>query len=100
MELMATVQMNEADVARDLRGALAKVQRGVEIVIERDNQPIAVLKQSTSARPGRKISECIELAKAYEAKLGDAPVPDASFAGDIQEGIDVHREPIRNVWDE
>jgi antitoxin (DNA-binding transcriptional repressor) of toxin-antitoxin stability system len=100
MELMATVHMSEAEVARDLHAALAKVQRGVEIVIERDNRPIAVLKQSASARPGRKISECIALAKAYEEKLGDAPAPDANFARDVQEGIDAHREPIRNVWDE
>ena len=31
---MATVHMNEAEVARDLHDVLAKVQQGVEIVIE------------------------------------------------------------------
>jgi hypothetical protein len=49
---------------------------------------------------GRKISESIALAKAYEEKLGYAPVPDEDFARDVQEGIDSHRKPIHNVWDE
>lgn len=49
---------------------------------------------------GRKISDCIALAKAYEERLGFALVPDATFAQDVQNGIDAHREPIRNVWDE
>jgi hypothetical protein len=49
---------------------------------------------------GRKISECIVLAKAYAEKLGYAPIPDDDFARDVKDGIDAHREPIRNVWDE
>ena len=39
---------------------------------------------------GRKSSECITLARAHEEKLGNAPVPDAGFARDVQEGIDAH----------
>jgi hypothetical protein len=34
--------------------------------------------------PGRKLSECIAIAKAYEKNLGYAPVPDADFAADVQ----------------
>jgi len=34
MGTMATVHMSEAEVARDLHAALAKVQQGVEIVIK------------------------------------------------------------------
>ena len=49
---------------------------------------------------GRKISECIVLARAYEEKLGYAPIPDEGFAKDVQEGIDSRRDPIRNVRDE
>jgi len=45
-------------------------------------------------RPSRKIGECIALAKAYEEKLGYAPVPDPEFAGDVQAAIDAHREPL------
>ncbi len=70
MERMAIVHMSEADAARDLYAALAKVQQSVEIVLERDHRPVAVLKPSAFTRPGRKLSECIALTKAYEEKLG------------------------------
>ena len=100
MEAMATVHMSEAEVARDLHAALARVQQGVEIVIEQDHRPVAVLKPSASTRPGRKLSECIELAKAYEAKLGYAPIPDEDFARDVQAGIDGRRDSFEPpAWD-
>jgi hypothetical protein len=94
-----TVRITEAELARDVRDVLEKIERGNEVIIEReDHRPVAVMKQPQPM--GRKISECIALAKAYEEKLGYAPVPDEDFARDVQEGIDAHREPIRNVWDE
>lgn len=92
MEAMATVHMSEAEVARDLHAALAQVQQGVEIVIEQDHRPVAVLKPSAPALPGRKLSDCIALAKAYEARLGCAPLPDEDFAKDVQAGIDARRD--------
>jgi hypothetical protein len=89
---MAIVHMSEAEVARDLRAVLAKVQQGVEIVIEQDHRPVAVMRSSVPVRPGRKLSECIALAKAHEAKLGFAPIPDEDFAKDVQAGIDSRRD--------
>jgi antitoxin (DNA-binding transcriptional repressor) of toxin-antitoxin stability system len=100
MREMATVHMSEAELARDLHAVLAKVQQGVEIVIEQDHQPVAVLKPSASTRPGRKLSECIALAKAYEAKLCYGPIPDEDFAEDVQAGIDSHRDSFEPpAWD-
>ena len=55
---MATVHMSEAEVARDLHAVLAKVQQGVEVIIEQDHRAVAVLKSSASPSPGRKLSEC------------------------------------------
>ncbi len=78
--------MSEADVARDLRAVLAKVQQGVEVIIEQDHRPIAVLKPSLPSRPGRKLAECITLAKAYEAALGDAQCRTEDFAKDVHAG--------------
>ena len=63
-----------------------------------DHRFLAILKQPQTV--GRKISECIALAKAYEENLGYSPVPDENFARDVEEGISAHQEPIRNVWDE
>lgn len=96
---MATVRITEAELAREVRAMLEEVERGTEIIIEReDHRHVAVLKQPDLV--GRKISECIAIAKAYEEKFGFAPIPDHDFARGVQEGIDAHREPIRNVWDE
>lgn len=98
IEAMATVRITEAELARDLHSVLAKVQEGVEVIVEQDHRPVAVIK--TPQAPGRKISECIALAKAYEEKLGYAPVPDPDFAADVQAGIDAHREPLNPpAWD-
>ena len=91
IELSMILHIYEAELARDVRAVLEKIER-------EDHRPLAVMKQPRQA--GRKISECIALAKAREEMLGDSPVPDAEFARDVQDGIDAHREPIRNVWDE
>lgn len=65
MEAMATIHMSETEVARDLHAVLAKVQQGVEIVIEQDHRPVAVLRAS---RPvGRMISEIVADLKARGA---------------------------------
>lgn len=99
IESIATFRITEAELARDVRAVLEKVEHGSQVIIEReDHRPLAVMKQPQPV--GRKINECIALAKAYEEKLGYAPVPDEDFAKDVQDGIDAHRETIRNVWDE
>ncbi|MCX6592975.1 MAG: hypothetical protein NTZ56_15760 [Acidobacteria bacterium] len=84
---MATVHMTEAELARDLHAVLARVQSGVEIVIEQDHQAVAVLKSSKPA--GRLISEIV----ADLAARGSTAVMDDDFARDIQEGIEAHRQP-------
>lgn len=96
---MASFRITEGELARDVHSVLEKVERGNEVIIEReDHRPLAVMKRPQPV--GRKIGDCIALAKAYEEKLGYAPVPDEGFARDVQQGIDAHREPIRNIWDD
>ena len=89
---MATLRITEAELARDIHAVLAQVQQGVEVIVEQDHRPVAIIK--TPQAPGRRISECIALAKDYEDKLGYAPVPDPDFARDVQAAIDAHREPL------
>lgn len=92
--------MSESEVALDLHAVLAKVQLGIEIVIEQDHRPVAVLKSSAPANPGRKLSECIAMAKAYEAKLGYAPIPDQDFSRDVQAAINASRDSFEPpAWD-
>ena len=47
----------------------------------------------------RCLTEYIALAKAYEENLGYAPIAE-EFARDVQQGIDAHPQPIRNIWDD
>ena len=42
---MAQLHMTEAELARDLHSVLAKVQQGVEVVIEQDHLPVAIIRQ-------------------------------------------------------
>jgi len=79
--------MTEAEVARDLHTVLEKVRQGVEVVIEQDNRPVAVLKSPVVK--GRMISEVLADLKAR----GSNAVMDDDFARDIEEGIKAHREP-------
>lgn len=98
IEVMATVRITEAELARDIHAVLAKVQEGVEVIVEQDHRPVAVIR--TPRGPGRKISECIALAKAHEAELGYAPTPDPDFAKDVQSAIDARHEPFHpTAWD-
>jgi len=92
------VRMTESEVARDLHAVLERVRHGIEVVVEEDSRPVAVIRAPQS--PGRGISECIVLAEAYEERLGYAPVPDTDFAKDVEAAIAAHREPLDPpTWD-
>ena len=77
------LHVNEADAVRDLAAILQRVQAGTEVVIERDAQPLAVIRAAAPAR--RTISECIALAEAHEKETGQAPMLDPDFAADVEE---------------
>jgi antitoxin (DNA-binding transcriptional repressor) of toxin-antitoxin stability system len=80
------VHISEAELTKDIRSILRRVQTGTEVIIEQDAQPVAVLRPIEPVR--RKISECIARLPADSAATVD---PD--FAKDIEEAIAAHREP-------
>ncbi len=87
------VHISEAELARDVRSILQKVATGAEVIIERDAQPVAVLRSAVP--PRRKISECIALLSADSTATID---PD--FAKDVEAAIAAHREPLEPpAWD-
>ena len=91
------LHVNEADAMRDLAAILKRVQAGAEVVIERDAQPLAVIRAAAPAR--RTISECIALAEAHEQETGQPPVLDPDFAADVEE-IVRNRTPWNpSSWD-
>jgi antitoxin (DNA-binding transcriptional repressor) of toxin-antitoxin stability system len=58
---MGTVHITEAELARDLHAILAKVQQGVEVVVEQDHRPVAVLRPLN--RSGRLVSDILREAR-------------------------------------
>jgi len=56
---------------------LEKVRQGVEVVVEQDHRPVAIIK--TPQRPGRLIDECIAMARAD----GSGATLDEDFAKDL-----------------
>ncbi|MFN7997015.1 MAG: hypothetical protein U0Q18_25605 [Bryobacteraceae bacterium] len=78
---MGTLHISDAELARDPYAVLAKVEAGVEVVVERDHRPVATIK--APRRSGRPISECIASAKAS----GSNVILDGGFGDDVEEGI-------------
>jgi antitoxin (DNA-binding transcriptional repressor) of toxin-antitoxin stability system len=90
---MEPLHISEGDLARDVRSILKQVETGAEVIIERDAQPVAVIRPAEPAR--RKISECIALMPA-----GSTATIDPGFAKDVEAAIAAHREPLEPpAWD-
>ena len=81
------VRITEAELARDIHGVLARVQEGVEVIVEQDHRPVAVIKTPQSI--GRSLSECIAMAEAG----GSTVSLDEGFMKDVEEGIANRSQP-------
>jgi antitoxin (DNA-binding transcriptional repressor) of toxin-antitoxin stability system len=87
------LHISEADLAKDVRSVMQRVQTGAEVVIERDAQPVAVIRPPEPVR--RKISECI----AHLPADSTATI-DADFEKDVEAAVAAHREPLEPpAWD-
>ena len=90
---MELLNVSEGDLARDVRSILKRVETGGEVIVERDAQPMAVIRPAGLVR--RKISDCIVLMPADSTATID---PD--FAKDVEAAIAAHREPLETpAWD-
>ena len=73
--------MTEGEVARDLHSVLDRVQKGIDVIVEQDHKPVAVIRPAVPK--GRLLSECIALAEAR----GTTAAPDEGFMKDVANGI-------------
>ncbi|HEY3457726.1 MAG TPA: hypothetical protein VGK64_24315 [Bryobacteraceae bacterium] len=89
IKTMATVHMTDNEVTNNFAAVLEKIRNGVEVVVEQDHRPVAVIR--SPRRSGRPISECISSAKASGSRV----TLDGGFAHDVEEGIRDRQEP----WD-
>jgi antitoxin (DNA-binding transcriptional repressor) of toxin-antitoxin stability system len=91
------IHISEEEAARDFASLMARVRGGVEIVIESDTNPAAVLFRAAEP-PRRSISESIVLAEARTKELGYKPVMDAGFSADLEEIIRHRKLPDTSTW--
>jgi antitoxin (DNA-binding transcriptional repressor) of toxin-antitoxin stability system len=90
---MVQVHMTDAEVAGNFAAALEKVRQGIEVVVESEHQPIAVLRAAEP--PRRTIAEIL----ALMPKDSTATI-DEDFAADVEAAIEAHREPLdASQWD-
>jgi antitoxin (DNA-binding transcriptional repressor) of toxin-antitoxin stability system len=88
------IRVSEAEAAHDFSSLLARVRAGVEVVIERDAAPVAILRPAEASV--RTLSESIRIAQSYDsvATLDDA------FSRDLEDIINSHQEPLAPPsWD-
>jgi antitoxin (DNA-binding transcriptional repressor) of toxin-antitoxin stability system len=90
---VAVLRISEADLARDVRTVLDRVQSGAEVIVERNSQPVAVLRAAEPRR--RKLSEI-----AAALPEDSTAAIDPNFEKDVQEFVDSHREALdSSAWD-
>ena len=91
------LHISEAELARDLHGVLEQVRQGGEVVIERDHEPVALLRPPE--RKHRTLAESIEIARRREEERGYAVTLDADFAADVREIVRRRKPWNPPAWD-
>ena len=90
---MEPLHISDVELSKDVRSVLRRIETGGEVIVERDQQPVAVIRAAEPVH--RKISDCIALMPADSAATID---PD--FAKDVEAAIAAHREPLEPPpWD-
>jgi antitoxin (DNA-binding transcriptional repressor) of toxin-antitoxin stability system len=87
------IHISETDAMTDFASVLARVRAGAEVVIESNDQPIAVIHPPLP--PRRSISECIALLPE-----DSTAVMDDDFAKDVEAAIKSYNQPFKPPsWD-
>ncbi len=82
-----TLRITESELVCDIHGILAKVQSGVEVIVEHDHHPVAIIRPAP--RSGRPISEIVRQAKERNSTV----TLDADFGKDLEAIIASHEQP-------
>ena len=97
------IRISDKAAADDFVSLLGWVRDGAEVVIEHDEQPIAVVQSvetpSVGAFRGRLLSESIARADAHAKELGFEPTMDADFFSDLQEIINSRTPRDLSAWE-
>jgi antitoxin (DNA-binding transcriptional repressor) of toxin-antitoxin stability system len=91
------IHISEAEALSDFAALLARVRAGVEVVIESDKVPVAVLRPAET--PVRLLSESLRLAKEHAEELGHEPTLDPDFAADLEDIIKSRKPREISSWE-
>jgi antitoxin (DNA-binding transcriptional repressor) of toxin-antitoxin stability system len=92
---MALIHISETDAINDFASVLARGRAGEEIVIESNRDPVALVRPA-AARTVRLLSESLKRARGH----GSTVTLDGDFAGDLEDIIGRHPEPLNPpAWD-
>ena len=87
LDSMAEVHITEDELVRDPKGVLAQVQQGIEVIVEHDHRPVAIIR--LPYRSGRPISGIVRQAKEHNSTV----TLDAEFGKDLEAIIASHQQP-------
>lgn len=79
-----TVRISEADLARNVHSVLERVQQGSEVIVERNDQPVAVIRSPHCS--GRPIVDILREARQRNSRV----TLDRDFAKDLDDVIANH----------
>jgi len=82
------IHMSEAEAASDFASLMAWVRAGSEVVIEQDEQPVAVVRPVETGV--RRLSESLRLAREHASRA----TLDQDFGKDVEAAIDSHCAPL------
>jgi antitoxin (DNA-binding transcriptional repressor) of toxin-antitoxin stability system len=81
--------MTDAEVTGDFASVLEKIRMGIEVVVDRENRPVAVISQPK--RSGRPVAEILRDARERNCTV----TLDPDFGRDLEAAIASHQES----WD-
>ena len=83
---MAALYVSELEAIKELPRLLAQVERGDDVIIERGDEPVALLTKAKAVK--RSFEETVQrLRESARVNV------DNEFAADVQAAIEEHRQP-------
>ncbi len=79
--------MTDLEVSNNFDAVLENIRNGVEVVVEQDHRPVALI--SSLAPQGRLLSDALAIAEAR----GSTVTLDEGFMKDVEEGIASRSQP-------
>ncbi len=82
--------MTDAEIVTNFSSVIEKVERGIDVIVDRNDRPVAVIRSPAPA--GRPLDECILLSTRYEQASPRPPSADPDFERDVRAAVESHHD--------